>query len=317
MPRNIYDKKELAELARANCFTSDNVEQVLRLYDILNCFSKDDIISSGMALKGGTALNLFVFEKLPRISVDLDFDIIGMPGKEEYLAKWPEMETHIREIVSTLGYEIDIPERKRYGLTTFLLPYRTCAGGSAKIKLEINYQSRVHVYEPVRKTVKSIFNDEVYGVVLLNPTEIIAEKINALLERCKPRDVYDIYTLSISTIDYDRNLLRRCSVFHGAFHGMNAETIQGRIDSIREMKFQLFKQQLIPMLRIRQGKFEMKLIQDAAADYVKDLFELTDNEEEYLNCYSAGYYKPELLYEGTEIGELPQHPKAKSQLQKL
>jgi predicted nucleotidyltransferase component of viral defense system len=43
-----------------------------------------------LALKGGTALNLGYLE-LARLSIDLDFNYIGNPGREEMLAERPQL----------------------------------------------------------------------------------------------------------------------------------------------------------------------------------------------------------------------------------
>ncbi len=52
------------------------LEKVIRLIDLLNSFSNDEYLASRIALKGGTALNLFHFD-LPRLSVDIDSNYIG------------------------------------------------------------------------------------------------------------------------------------------------------------------------------------------------------------------------------------------------
>ncbi len=52
------------------------LEKVLRLVELLQAFSEHPVLKDALALKGGTALNLFVFD-LPRLSVDIDLNYIG------------------------------------------------------------------------------------------------------------------------------------------------------------------------------------------------------------------------------------------------
>lgn len=66
-------KAELAVKAKELNFVRDTVEKVLRLADILDYLNTNLLTKDTLALKGGTAINLTVFNLL-RLSVDLDFD---------------------------------------------------------------------------------------------------------------------------------------------------------------------------------------------------------------------------------------------------
>ena len=66
-------KAELAAKANELNFVRDTVEKVLRLADILDYLNNNLLTKDTLALKGGTAINLTVFNLL-RLSVDLDFD---------------------------------------------------------------------------------------------------------------------------------------------------------------------------------------------------------------------------------------------------
>lgn len=66
-------KAELSAKAKELNFVRDTVEKVLRLADILDYLNTNLLTKDTLALKGGTAINLTVFNLL-RLSVDLDFD---------------------------------------------------------------------------------------------------------------------------------------------------------------------------------------------------------------------------------------------------
>ena len=71
-----HTKDELsAKVADCN-FIRDTIEKVMRLADILVFINEDPITQGKFALKGGTAINLTVFD-LPRLSVDIDLDFCG------------------------------------------------------------------------------------------------------------------------------------------------------------------------------------------------------------------------------------------------
>jgi predicted nucleotidyltransferase component of viral defense system len=67
---------DLQREAEATGFRAEALEKVLWLLDLLEGFRSHPFLKSRMALKGGTALNLFVFE-VPRLSVDIDLNYTG------------------------------------------------------------------------------------------------------------------------------------------------------------------------------------------------------------------------------------------------
>lgn len=66
----------LLQEANATGFRPESLEKVLRLIGLLNAIFRLPDLASRLVLKGGTALNLFLFD-LPRLSVDIDQNYIG------------------------------------------------------------------------------------------------------------------------------------------------------------------------------------------------------------------------------------------------
>jgi predicted nucleotidyltransferase component of viral defense system len=69
----MYDRTTLGRKAHDLGFNRDAYEKMYRLTEILKFLNAEQEISSFLALKGGTAINLTVFG-LPRLSVDIDMD---------------------------------------------------------------------------------------------------------------------------------------------------------------------------------------------------------------------------------------------------
>ena len=65
-----YTKNELGVKANEMNFVRDTLEKVLRLTEILNYINSNPLTKENLVLKGGTAINLTVFN-LPRLSVDI------------------------------------------------------------------------------------------------------------------------------------------------------------------------------------------------------------------------------------------------------
>jgi hypothetical protein len=57
------------------------------------------------------------------------------------------------------------------------------------------------------------------AVPVLDRHELFGSKLAALIDRCKPRDLYDIYGLLHSGIELNRELLKKCVVFYNCVGG--------------------------------------------------------------------------------------------------
>ncbi len=63
-----YNKGQLGQMAKQYGFVRDTFEKVLRLKEILTYLNTDEYLHEHLALKGGTAINMTIFN-LPRLSV--------------------------------------------------------------------------------------------------------------------------------------------------------------------------------------------------------------------------------------------------------
>ena len=66
----IYSKQQLQREANSTGFKLEQLEKVFLLMDILSDFSTYPQLKNKIVLKGGTALNLFLFN-LPRLFIKL------------------------------------------------------------------------------------------------------------------------------------------------------------------------------------------------------------------------------------------------------
>ncbi len=81
------------KLADSANFNRNTTEKVLRLYSVLRFFS-DTGLWQCLALKGGTAINLFLLD-LPRLSVDIDLDFDLPVGRDEMLKRRQHIDKEI------------------------------------------------------------------------------------------------------------------------------------------------------------------------------------------------------------------------------
>lgn len=142
------------------------------------------------ALKGGTAINLFVRE-LPRLSVDIDLVYLPVKGRDEALQEICDALDAISTDLKTAFRDIELTEAyksKRDSLR--LLVVRN----GVQIKVELSPVLRGTVYEPKLMEVCATVEDE-FGYVevpVVALADLYAGKICAALDRQHPRDLFDV-----------------------------------------------------------------------------------------------------------------------------
>lgn len=180
------------------------------LSHFLNALYTSEDIRKNFIFKGGTCLKKCYFEDY-RFSEDLDFTLLDEKFviDKSFIQQIIAIATqnsgakfHLKEIKPQFhndiaqGYEITIqfwganhkPNQRP------LPPERW----QTKIKIDISFSEKV-ILEPVLKGIFHSYSDKetinskvpVYAI-----NEIIAEKLRALVQRNRPRDIYDLYYLS-------------------------------------------------------------------------------------------------------------------------
>ena len=70
-------RERLLSESQATGFRPEVLEKVIQLLSLLEGFNSHPFLKGRLVLKGGTALNLFLFD-VPRLSVDVDLNYIGV-----------------------------------------------------------------------------------------------------------------------------------------------------------------------------------------------------------------------------------------------
>ena len=302
-----YSKAELAAKAAECNFNRDTLEKVLRLADILAFINDDSITKGKLALKGGTAINLTVFD-LPRLSVDIDLDFCGEYTRNKMLKTRELISSEIKKYMASQGYSLSPKSKERHSLDSFVYTYRNLGGVNDNIKIEINYSLRSHIFDPTNREIvvdKLELSKEVFS---LEPMELFAAKINALLSRAAVRDLYDVYNMINMSLYFDNlDLFRKSIVTYTVIsqESVHEEYDLSRIDTITLRKA---RSDLLPVLQ--KGEYilidEMK---NTVKDYLSNLLKLSDEEKAFLTAFRNREFKPELLFANQDIiDRLKKHP---------
>ena len=305
----IYNKVAIGRVAQQHGFVRDTFEKVLRLKEILRYLNEEEYLREHLLLKGGTAINLTVFN-LPRLSVDIDMDYTPNDTKEDMLEARDKITTLIKDYMEAEGYQFSKGSRFTHSLDAFYYQYQNAGGNRDMIKIELNYSLRAHILEPVHRRILSEVFDDGMTIRMVAPMEIFAAKGNALISRAAARDLYDWGNLIAENLFADeRNLFRKCFAFYAT---ISAETVNRNLDTsaIDSLKFDKIRRDLFPVLS-KKDNFKLDERKQQSKDYIADLMQLTEREQGYMDRFIAKEYVPELLFDDEEIVErIKEHPMA-------
>jgi len=149
------------------------------------------VFASGrFAMKGGTALNLFV-QDMPRLSVDIDVVYVDhRPDREAALKTISAELVAMKAALKAKGYRSTLPANTQGD------EFKLVVGNDAtQVKVEVNFVFRGSVL-PVEKralvtTAQDLFTTDVAIPVLATP-ELYGSKLVAAMDRQHPRDIFDV-----------------------------------------------------------------------------------------------------------------------------
>lgn len=311
----IYDKAEIGRIAQQHGFVRYTFEKVLRLKEILRYLNEEEYLREHLLLKGGTAINLTIFN-LPRLSVDIDMDYIPNDTKEDMLKSRDQIATFIKGYMESEGYQLSQGSRFTHSLDAFYYQYQNAGGNKDMIKIELNYSLRAHILKPVyRRILPKVFDDGL-EIHMVDPMEIFAAKGNALISRAAARDLYDWGNLIAENLfAEEKDMFRKCFAFYAT---ISAETVNQNFDTsaIDSLKFDKIRRDIFPVLS-KKDNFKLDERKQQVKDYIAELMHLTTREREYVDRFITKEYVPELLFDDEDIVErIKKHPMALWKCQK-
>ena len=165
-------------------------QQVDLLIRVLPSVAEENVF----ALKGGTAINLFVRD-LPRLSVDIDLTYLPVKAREESLADIDAALDRISKSISEAVPQTKVVPSRLHneGIVTRLV-VRT---PETQIKVEVTPVARGCVFEPrVTQVAPSVEDQFGYAETqVVSFDDLYAGKIVAALDRQHPRDLFDVRDL--------------------------------------------------------------------------------------------------------------------------
>lgn len=147
----------------------------------------------GFALKGGTAINLFLRD-MPRLSVDLDLVFADhRPGREDALRLISSHLESIRSDLDGIGMSCGLATGQGGDeVKLFIERDRT------RVKVEVNHVFRGTILPVESRSLTAEAQDAFFTdieIPILHPDELYGSKLVAAMDRQHPRDIFDVLKL--------------------------------------------------------------------------------------------------------------------------
>ncbi len=269
--------------AEATGFRPDVLEKVAHLLGLLDALQSHPFLKGKLVLKGGTALNLFIFN-VPRLSVDIDLNYVGAGDRESMLAERPNIERAVQAVFSREGFTVRrMPEDHAGG--KWALRYGSVPGETGNLEVDLNFMFRVPLWPVVIRDSELVGAWQATGIPVLDHHELAAGKLAALLSRKQARDLFDSHRI-LRMENLERDRLRIGFVVYGAMNRIDWRTVS--TDNI-DFDAAEFARQLIPTLRVRTTEVESKPIEygvrlvEECRDGLSAVLPFTDNERAFLD----------------------------------
>ena len=301
-----YSKQYISNLGAETNFIHGNLEKVLRLLDVLSFLFSGSAFSESLCLKGGTAINL-VHTRLKRLSVDIDLDYHGSLDKTKAFEDRATIERELDSFMAKEGYETSPKSRSSVALLSKVYRYYNAFGNLDNIKVEINFMDRISLYGSQNEMVA--YFGKMIEVIVPKKEELFGMKLAALINRSKPRDLYDGLELVKSIERHDKTLLKKALIFYLSLDGVPFVD-DSVFDGIKGISESSIKKELLPVLP-KGERFNNREAIETIVAFLKQLLDLNENEREYLLELSKGNYMPGLLFEGVCSERIADHPMAK------
>lgn len=274
---------ELRQDAKARGYRPEMLEKVYHLLHLLEEFMAVPYLSERLALKGGTAINLFCTDQFPRLSVDLDFNYIGSADRHIMQQEKPELEAILLDICKRRQYELHRNPKGHAGGKTVLV-YKSLMGTKGRLEIDLNYVYRVPLWDP--KWRSSPEWPKATNAKILDIHELAAGKLNALLERDVSRDLFDSHRL-LTQWPLDIEQLRLAfTVYAGmrkqSWQQINVEQLKFSVKDIRDKLIPVLKNTEAPDMRFPATKIWATKLLDECKMALATVLPFRQNEIEFL-----------------------------------
>lgn len=285
-------------------FRPEILEKVFYLMDFLDALVTNEYLSSRIALKGGTALNLFCFE-YPRLSVDIDVNYIGSADRDTMLAEQKTIQNVIEEIALGKNYRVQRKPNDHAG-GKWRLRYQSAMHAQGFLEVDINFLARLPLWPVEKYDSFPLGTFQAKSIPVMDIHELCGSKLTALFSRHASRDLFDAHRI-VTHQKLDIEKLRIAFLVYGGMSRTDWRIIHP--DNI-QFEWKEFQNMLLPMLRkkdissIESPRDWANRILQECRTALSCVLPLHKNEQEFMDhLLEQGEIKPELICQDENLAQ--------------
>jgi predicted nucleotidyltransferase component of viral defense system len=307
----LRSKELLLKEARTKGFKPEILEKVYRLLDIFKQLLSVTYLQERIVLKGGTALNLFCFDKLPRLSVDIDLNYVGYLQRDKMLEDKIVIIDAVHKVLLQNQFELyRSPMQHAGGKMVWF--YNSLLGQRGTLEIDINFMYRQPLYQAVYQAAK-IEGHYDWRAPILDIHELAAGKLSALFNRNASRDLFDAHYLMTKT-NLDNKRLREVLV---PYLAMSKVDLSSLVPQAIDFDLKDLKNRLLPVMQQQGFPRKLPMLKLWAETMLAELREglakilpLHSNELEFIRTIrDEGIIQPQLITNDLELcSRITSHP---------
>lgn len=294
--------------ARTTGFNPEVLEKVAHLLNLLEAFRDHPFLGKRIVLKGGTALNLFVFD-VPRLSADIDFNYVGAVELSQMKAERPDIERAIQAVCGREGLGARRTPSEHAG-GKFRFRFDSALGGTGNLEVNVNFMLRIPLWPVLEMDSRRVGSYGASRIPVSDLHELAAGKLTALLSRRASRDLFDAHTL-LAHGRLEQGRLRLAFVVYGAMQRKDWRTVlPGNVG----LEAQELERRLLPVLRTGLDDYSTpgwaESMVGECRERLRVVLPFNEAEREFLDrLLDDGEIEPSLLTEDEELaGRIRNHP---------
>ena len=292
----MLNETDVNRAASTTGFQAEPLEKVIRLLELLEGLWSHPFLKPRLALKGGTALNLFAAE-LPRLSVDIDLNYVGTADRDTMLSDRPRVEQAVHAVCGRLDIQVKRSPTDHAG-GKWRLSFTSVHGRTSTLELDVNFMLRTPLWPLITRNSRTLGPYRAMQIRLLDIHELAAGKTAALIARSLSRDIFDVRHI-LDTPDLDHAKLRLAFVVYGGINRRDwrdvaVEDVRADPDEIDRVLLPMLSADLVPS-KERVSAWTHQLV-DECRDLLSTVLPLAPNEVEFLDRLNdRGDIAPEIL----------------------
>lgn len=263
----LTSKQALLQEAKIIGYRPEILEKITHLLKVLEQFSSEPYLRDRLVLKGGTALNLFCLNPVPRLSVDIDLNYIGQVDREKMLSERPVIAQTISQILLQNQFQPDRNPNYHAG-GKMVWRYSSLLGKKGNLEIDLNYMYRQPLWPCLLRSPVMTSNGS-FSVNILDIHELAAGKLSALFSRRASRDLFDAHSL-LTKCQLNSQQLSLSFVIYLAMTSINLSNL--KIDHI-DYDIDDLRNRLLPVLHQSQVSRSLPALKSWASQLLDELRE--------------------------------------------